>query len=136
MRRRPTPPRPGLLRRPTAAFGWLDACLLHERYLARLGPDGTAVLMLLALAADRHGASYYSRLRMADALGATPAQVDAGLKQLMNLGLVDFRPWKAGGRDGVWQLLPVTDGRAPRSESMRSVAELLRSLGLDPRNSA
>jgi hypothetical protein len=68
-RPRPRPPRPDLVRQPAGAFGWLDAHLLHEGWLARLGVDATAVLLLLALAADRHGASYFGRRRMADALG-------------------------------------------------------------------
>ena len=61
---RPEPPRPELVRRPTGGLGWLPAALLHEGWLARLGPDAAAVLLLLALAADRYGASFYGRARM------------------------------------------------------------------------
>ena len=65
----PAPPRPGLERRPAGAFGWLHAELLHDRWLAELGPHATAVVVLLAIAADRRGASFFSRERMAAALG-------------------------------------------------------------------
>jgi hypothetical protein len=58
------------------AFGWLEAHLLHDRWLAKLEPDAIAVLLLLALAADRRGASHFGRLRMAEALGMDVERVD------------------------------------------------------------
>lgn len=61
----PVPPRPELLRRPEGAFGWLDATLLHDGWLAEVGPHAAAAMLLLALAADRRGASFFGRSRMA-----------------------------------------------------------------------
>lgn len=114
-RTRPVPPRPGLVREPAGAFGWLDAHLLHEGWLAKLGADATAVLALLAIAADRHGASFYGRRRIAECLSMTPAAVHAALTRLRQLGLADLRPWHAGAADGdgVWQLLPVPRRTTP-----------------------
>ncbi|MEM7202553.1 MAG: hypothetical protein AAF628_19960 [Planctomycetota bacterium] len=129
MKRRPAPPHPDLVRRPQAPFGWLEAHLLHDRWLARLGPDATTVLVLLALAADRRGASFYSRARMADALGIDPDRVDHALHRLVELQIVAHRPWRPGGRDGVWQILPIETGSRQRLGRTASVAELLRSLG-------
>lgn len=105
--RPPTPPRPDLWRKPPESFGWLDARMLHEGWLSRLGAEGSAVLVLLALAADRHGASFYARARMAERLGLSRAQIDEGLKRLQAPELVAHRPWQLGSADGVWQLLPV-----------------------------
>lgn len=134
MKRRPVPPRPDLVRRPGAPFGWLEAHLLHDRWLARLGPDGTAVLLLLALAADRHGASFFSRARMADALGIDCDRVDLALDRLREFDFVALRPWRPGGCDGVWQILPLeTPCTPPREGKTLPVAELLRSLGFTPR---
>lgn len=48
----PAPPRPDLQRRPIGAFGWLQAELLHDGWLAEVGPHAVAVLVLLATAAD------------------------------------------------------------------------------------
>ena len=96
MKRPPVPPHPDLVRKPSAPFGWLEAHLLHDRWLARLGPDGTAVLLLLALAADRRGASFFSRPRMADALGIDRDRVDRALELLLELQLVALRPWRPG----------------------------------------
>lgn len=114
---RPRPPRPDLLRQPADAFGWLDAHLLHEGWLARLGPDATAVLALLAIAADRRGASFFGRRRMAEALGTSAGAIDAALDKLLDLRLVELRPWQPGQRDGVWQLMPVPRRAAPRDPS-------------------
>ncbi len=76
MRERPIPPHPGLERRPPRSFGWLDARLLHEDWLGRLGAEPVAVLTLLALAADRHGASFYRRETMALALSMERRELD------------------------------------------------------------
>ena len=132
MKQRPTPPHPDLLRRPQAPFGWLEAHLLHDRWLARLEPDATAVLLLLALAADRRGASFFSRIRMAEVLGINVSRVDRALDRLLGLRLVDLKPWRPGIRDGVWQLLPVEAQPSSRIGRTMSVAELIRSLGLPP----
>lgn len=134
MKQPPVPPHPDRLRKPDAPFGWLEAHLLHDHWLQRLQPDATAVLLLLALAADRHGASYYSRARMADRLGMDVGRVDRAVDRLLDLGLVALRPWRHGQRDGVWQLLPVERRVSPQAQAgaCMSVADLLRSLGFAP----
>ena len=132
MKPRPHPPRPDLQRRPHGSFGWLEAKLLHEGWLANLGADGSAVLCLLAIAADVHGASWFGRDRMAQALSMTRNQVDQALDRLLQIGLVAHRPWSSGHPDGVWQLLPVP----PRHTTMRknheatSLRDALANLGL------
>jgi len=110
--RNPAPlPRPDRIRSTPRSFGWLDVRLLNDDWLARLGPDPTAVLCLLALAADRRGASYYGRGRMAERLGLDGHRVDAALDRLRALELVAFSPWRPGLPDGVWQLLPLPNSR-------------------------
>ncbi|MBL9087410.1 MAG: hypothetical protein JNM10_09725 [Planctomycetia bacterium] len=73
------------------------------------------MLTLLALAADRHGASCYGRVRMAQRLGMAVARVDLALERLKDLGLVDHRPWRHGDPDGVWQLTSLPPRDEPRS---------------------
>jgi hypothetical protein len=132
MRPRPTPPRPDLLRRAAGPFGWLDARLLHERWLSRLGPDATAVLVLLALAADRHGSSFYGRERMAEHLGLAREAVDGALARLLELGLVAHRPWSHGSPDGVWQLLPLAPAAPSKRDGPAPIGKMLACLGLAP----
>ena len=95
------------------AFGWLDVRLLNDDWLARLGPEPTAVLSLLVLAADRRGVSFYGRGRMAERLGIHRARIDAALARLCALDLVAFAPWRPGHPDGVWQLLPLPSAGPP-----------------------
>lgn len=126
----PQPPHPELVRRPLGPFGWLDAALVRDRWLAELGPHAVAVLVLLAVAADRRGASFYSRDRMAAALGMNRHEVDRALARLLDHRLVAHRPWRHGRADGVWQLLPVPAlAEQPRAGRTLSAAELLRNLG-------
>lgn len=133
-RESPVPPRPELERRPRGAFGWLEAELLHDGWLAEAGPHAAAVLVLLALAADRRGASFFGRDRMAVVLAMSRHEVDVALQRLVDSGLVDHRPWRAGASDGVWQLLPPPARRQPdRARQALSAADVLRSLGFEPR---
>jgi len=130
----PVPPRPDLERRPRSAFGWLEAELLHDGWLAEIGPHAAAALVLLALAADRRGASFFRRDRMAVRLGISRHELDVALQRLLDCGLVDHRPWRAGLCDGVWQLLPIPERRrADRALRELSAADVLRSLGFGPR---
>lgn len=131
MRKKPIvpPPRPDLIRRPTGRFGWLDDRLLREDWLSRLGPDGTSVLVLLALAADRHGASFYGRERMAEKLSMQRQDVDQALKRLLELRLVAHRPWRQGHADGIWQLLPVPTPE-PRGGQAVAITDVFKSLNL------
>jgi hypothetical protein len=118
------------VRRPRGAFGWLPASLLHDGWLSRLGSDATAVLVLLSLVADSHGASFYGRDRMVAFLGLDRGRVDRALERLLELGLVAHRPWRAGHPDGVWQLLPVADPKPRAAGEPSSVADVLAHLKL------
>ena len=129
-RRPPVPPRPELERRPRGAFGWLSAELLHDGWLREIGSHAAAIMVLLALAADRRGASFFNRERIAVVLGMQRHDVDVALQRLLDAGLVDLRPWRVGGVDGVWQLLPIPARQAPqRSRRVLTAADVLRSLG-------
>jgi len=126
------PPVPDLVRQPTGRFGWLEDRLLHDDWLARLGPEGTSVMVLLALASDRHGASFFGRGRMAAKLGISRHDVDQALSRMLEWQLVAHRPWRQGHPDGIWQLLPLPRSeRRPRGGEAISIGDLCRSLGLD-----
>ena len=133
MAKKPTvlPPRPDLIRQPVGRFGWLEDRLLREGYLAQLGPQATSVLVLLALAADRHGASFYGRERMANELAMSRQEVDQALSRLLELRLVVHRPWRLGHADGIWQLLPLPrPENHPRGGEPLAIGDIFTSLGL------
>lgn len=90
------------------------------------------MLVLLALAADRQGTSFYGRERMTSVLGMSRRDIDFALSRLQELGLVAHRPWRPGHADGVWQLLPLPRsdrGHRPSGEPV-SIRSVLESLGL------
>lgn len=105
--------------------------MLHEGWLSRLGPDATAALTLLALAADERGASFYGRGRMAATLSLDSRALDRALERLLAIGLVAHRPWRPGHPDGVWQLLPLPVPAArDRATGPSAIGDLLGALGL------
>jgi len=130
-RRQPIPPHPELVRRPGGPFGWIDDRMLHGGWLARIGSDAIAVFVLLVLAADRRGASFYGRDTMATLLGFDRWRIDAALEQLLDQQLVAMRPWRPGHRDGVWQLLPLPQPQRDHDRSARTMraADVLKLLG-------
>ena len=130
-RPRPKPPFPNRKRVPRGGFGWLDDRLLHDRWLSELGPDAITVLVFLALAADRYGASFYGRMRMVAATGIPLSELDKALAKLTDRGLVAFRPWRNGASDGVWQLLDLPRPRQNyRAGKILTVAQVLNRLGI------
>ena len=132
MRKPPSPPQPERIRQPSASFGWLDARLLHDRWLSSLGADAIAVMAFLALAANHDGVSYYARSTMALAIDLDVPRLDQALDRLCSVGLVAHRPWRRGARDGVWQLLPVAEPiKSPRSSTTQSIDVALCALGFE-----
>ena len=138
MPRKPSipPPRPDFIRTPPQGFGWLDGRLLKEGWLQRLGPEPIAVLVLLVLAADRHGASFYGRERMAARLGIDRDAIDQALNRLLELGLIEHRPWRVGNPDGIWQIMPVPQPDIPQHSKDQatpaavSIGDALKQLGI------
>jgi hypothetical protein len=119
------------MRRVAGPFGWLDARLLQDDWLSRLGSDAVATLVLLALAADRQGSSWYGRDRMARVLGLSREALDRALARLVALGLVAHRPWSTYTPDGVWQLLPLAPATPEtRGGEVVSIGSVLGRLGL------
>lgn len=132
MRRPPSPPQPERIRRPSSSFGWLDARLLHDRWLTNLGTDAIAVMAFLALAANHDGVSYYARSTMALAIDLDVPRLDRALDRLCSVGLLAHRPWRRGTREGVWQLLPIAAPLTPpRCGGTQSIGDALRDLGFE-----
>jgi len=102
--------------------------MLHESWLKDIGSDACAVLILLAIAADKHGASFYGRARMASELGMDLCRIKEALSCLRDFGLVAIRPWRSGQEEGVWQLLPVPERKQTRSDGPHAISEILEDV--------
>lgn len=118
-------PRPERLRRlEGTSFGWIATALLRAGWLKVLSPGDVATYVLLCLAADRDGVSFYRRGRMACELGLGEDELDAALERLLRLDLVAHRPFRAGAPDGFWQVLALPLEGPPSPFALLCVEEL------------
>ena len=118
------------LRPPPRSFAWLDHRLRSGGFLARLGPDEIALYCFLALAADAQGLSCWRLDRMERELPVDLCALHRARDRLLRSDLVAFRPWREGGRDGVYQVLtlPPPTPPPPRSTGPEAIGQLLSGL--------
>ena len=99
-------PRPERVRRPgPGGFGWLDARLHRQGWLALLTPDDLAVYAFLCLVANQQGVSWYRRDRIREALAMGDDALWLALRRLYALGLVAYRPFSQHASEGFHQVL-------------------------------
>jgi hypothetical protein len=99
-------PRPERVRRPgPGGYGWLDARLHKQGWLALLTPEDIAAYAFLCLVANRQGVSWYRRDRIRQALGIGEEDVWLALRRLAALDLVAYRPFGRHASDGFHQVL-------------------------------
>lgn len=127
-RRKPTRvvPRPDRVRTLNGTyFGWIAVVLLRAGWLKVLRPDDVAVYLLLCLAADRKGVSFYRRGRMACEIGLGEDGVNTALGRLVRFDLIAHRPFRPGAPDGFWQVLSVPAGGPPSPFALLGIEEPL-----------
>ena len=100
-------PQPDRLRRIDGSFAWIDHRLLRNGYLAAMTHQDQGLYLFLALAADRHGVSFYRKEKICDLLGLDFGELEVARDRLINLGLIAFAPYSALSVNGFYQLLPV-----------------------------
>lgn len=105
-------PQPKRVRRIDKSFAWIDHRLLCHGYLQVMTPQEHGLYLFLALAADRHGVSFYRKEKICDALGLEWGEFEVARDRLIDLELIAFEPYSATTPNGHYQVLPV-DGRAP-----------------------
>lgn len=99
-------PRPERVRRPgPGGFGWLDARLHRQGWLALLTPDDLAVYTFLCLVANQQGVSWYRRDRIGQALAMSDNALWLALRRLYSLELVAYYPFSQYASDGFHQVL-------------------------------
>jgi hypothetical protein len=110
---RPVPvPQPSRVRKIQHSFAWIDHRLLRHGFLDVMTHADQSLYLFLALAADRHGVSFYRREKICDHLGMDLPVFEVARDRLITFGLLAFQPYSALSPNGFYQILPV-DGRPP-----------------------
>lgn len=104
-------PQPARVRRIEKSFAWIDHRLLRNGYLEVMSHHDQALYLFLALAADRHGVSFYRKEKICDCLGLDWSDFEVARDRLIDATLVAFEPYTAGTPNGYYQVLPV-EGQA------------------------
>ena len=102
-------PQPQRVRRIAKSFGWIDHRLLRDGYLPVMTQADQVLYLFLALAADRHGVSFYRKEKICDLLGLDWGEFEVARDRLVNLHLIAFEAYCAGTPNGFYQVLPVPE---------------------------
>jgi hypothetical protein len=89
----------------SSAFGWIDANLLKEGWLATMRPSEIAVYLFLCLVANHQGVSWYRRDRIREALNLSEEETRRALIRLCELDLVAYLPFGRYDSEGFRQVL-------------------------------
>jgi hypothetical protein len=100
------------VRRITGSFAWIDHRLLRNGFLAVMTHQEHSLYLFLALAANRHGVSFYRQEKILELLGLDDQAFTVARDRLIELGLLAFEPYSVTSVNGFYQLLPV-DHPAP-----------------------
>jgi hypothetical protein len=101
-------PQPAQVRKIERSFAWLDHRLLRDGYLPVMTNQDQAVYLFLALAADRHGVSFYRKEKICDQLGLDWGEFEVAKRRLVQLNLIAYEPFGESNPNGFYQVLPVT----------------------------
>ena len=117
-------PVPQRVRRIAGSFAWIDHRLMRNGFLAVMTHQEHSVYVFLALAADRHGVSFYRQEKIGDLLGLDDQAVTVARDRLIELGLLAFEPYSVTSPNGFYQLLPVAH-LAPDFVAQQGLADQL-----------
>ena len=107
-------PKPNRMRRMgKQGFGWLDARLHKQGWLAMMPPDEIATYTFLCLVANPQGVSWYRKDRIRDAMCIHEHALHQALYNLYNLDLVAYKPFSRYASDGFRQVLSLPQGGPP-----------------------
>lgn len=109
---------------PKGNFSWVDQRLLFEGYLARCDPSALSLYLLLVVAGDAQGLSYYSDRKVAELLSLDLHTLELARKTLQRAGLIAYqRP--------LYQLLSLEEKKTPAARTAgapQSLADILRAI--------
>jgi hypothetical protein len=113
-------PRPERMRQlRSSAFGWVDARLLKDGWLAAMEPSDIAVYLFLCLVANQQGVSWYRRDRIRAALNLSEEETRRSLRRLIELDLIAYTPFSRHDSEGFRQVLSLPSlGPSSSSETI------------------
>lgn len=94
-------------------FGWLDARLHKQGWLAMMTPDEIAAYTFLCLVANPQGISWYRKDRIRDALYIDEHDLRQALYNLYDLDMVAYKPFSKHASDGFHQVLSLPPAGPP-----------------------
>ena len=120
-------PQPQRVRRIETSFAWIDHRLLRNGYLQVMTHLDQVLYLFLALAADRHGVSFYRKEKICDLLELDFHPFEVARDRLIDLKLIAFQPYSALTPNGYYQVLPV-DGQPPdfAQQTLQKIAAVAR----------
>ncbi len=102
-------PQPARVRRIERSFAWIDHRLLRHGYLETMSHHDQGLYLFLALAADRHGVSYYRKEKICDCLGMDWGEFEVARRRLVETRLIAFEPYSNSEPNGYYQVLPIVE---------------------------
>lgn len=107
MRKQPTPIKPDRIRVVEHPFGWVPCRMLNNGTITSMSAGERQLYLLLALAADRRGISFYGDQRLLHTLGWNHENLAQARTALLGHNLLAF--------DGMtYQLLPLPPDGSPK----------------------
>lgn len=98
-------PSPAGVRSFPRRWSWFDCRLFESGILAAMTGEEAVLYLALLSVSDRSGLSWWRDDTLGRRAGLTEDQFHSAKSRLMEKGLVAFRPFRPGGRHGVWQVL-------------------------------
>jgi hypothetical protein len=129
---------PERLRRVPRQFGWVDQRLVRERHISRVPPNALALYLLLCLAADAEGLSYYSDATAGRLLSLSSGQVSQAREDLIRASLIAYRApfYQVLSLEPASMALPPGPAASARSGGLSSIGDVLRQMmGEGPKSS-
>lgn len=109
------PLHPDRIRTVEHPFGWVPCRMLNNGTIASMSPLERQLYLVLTLAADRQGISYYSEQRILQTLGCAPQELCRARNALIKRELLAY--------DGkTYQLLPLPHNHTKPKEPPRKAA--------------
>ena len=86
----PKAPRPDRIRHIERPFGWLPCRLITDGWLEAMSQPAKLLYLLLAMAADRQGLSFYGKRRIEQLLALGPTELARARQDLIDADLLAF----------------------------------------------